>query len=89
MVLEQTYNRDAKNVLFHGIIQKQATMDKHLKVLPVLTAISEETQKMAHIPDSKSENAENSANSNCKAVRRIKSVINDQMCNPFHLHELC
>ena len=83
LALEQTYNRDAKTVLFLGITQKQATMDKYLKVFPVLAAISGETQKMAHIPDSKSENTENSANSNCNAVRHIRSVINDQMCNPF------
>ena len=83
MALEQSYNRDAKAVLFHGINQKHATMDKYLKVLPVLTAISEETHKVSHIPDSKSKNTENSANSNCNAVRRIKSVVNDQVCNPF------
>ena len=83
IALEQPYNRDAKTVLLHEITQKQATVDRYLKVLPVLTAISEETQMMVHIPDSKSENNENSANSNCNVVRHIKSVIDVQMCNPF------
>ena len=45
MALEQTYNCEGKTVLFYGTTQQQAAMDKYIKALPVLTAISEGAKK--------------------------------------------
>lgn len=86
MALEKTYNRDAKTVLFRGITQKQATMDKYLKALPVLTAISEETQKMVNMSETKDRgNSPMSATKDdINAVEQIKSVVKNQMINPFN-----
>jgi len=85
MALEKTYNRDAKTVLFHGITQKQATMDKYLKALPMLTAISEETKKMVHMSDAKDRNESPlcSAKNDIDAIRRLKNVIENDMMHPF------
>ncbi|KAJ8379034.1 hypothetical protein AAFF_G00232030 [Aldrovandia affinis] len=47
--MEKTYNRDAKTKLFTGISQQPAAMEKYLRVLPVLTAVSEQTKAMAHL----------------------------------------
>ena len=49
MALEQTFNKDAKTKLFSGITKNKAAVAKYLKVLPVITAISEETLQMAHM----------------------------------------
>ncbi|KAA0709188.1 hypothetical protein E1301_Tti017633 [Triplophysa tibetana] len=42
MALEKTYKRDAKTKLFNGISQQPVAMEKYLKALPVLTAVSEQ-----------------------------------------------
>jgi hypothetical protein len=81
MALEKTYNRDAKTVLFQGITQNQATMDKYLKALPVLTAISEETQKMVNMSEDRSNSS--NAQADINAVKQIKSIVKNQMINPF------
>ena len=47
--MAQTYNRNAKTKLFTGISQQPAAMEKYLKALPVLTAVSEQTKAMAHL----------------------------------------
>ena len=49
MTLEKTYNRDAKTKSFTGISQQPAAMDKYVRVLPVMTAESEQTKAMAHL----------------------------------------
>ena len=49
MGLEQSYNCDAKTELFHGITQKPETMEKYLRVIPKLTAVSEQTKHIVHM----------------------------------------
>lgn len=49
MALEKTYNHDAKTKLFTGISQQPTPMEKYLKALTVLTAVSEQTKAMAHL----------------------------------------
>ena len=49
MTLEKTWNRDAKTKSFTGISQRPAAMEKYRRVLPVLTAESEQTKAMTHL----------------------------------------
>ena len=49
MALEQTFNKDARTKLFSGITKNKPDVAKYLKALLVITAISEETLKMAHM----------------------------------------
>lgn len=49
MGLHKTYNSNASTKLFTGISQQPATIDKYLKALPVVTALSEQTKTMAHL----------------------------------------
>ena len=51
LALEQTYNKDAKTKLFAGITKNQGAIAKYLKALPVITAVSEETLRMAHLQE--------------------------------------
>ena len=51
MGLEQSYNCDAKTDFFHGISKKPEIMKKYLRVIPKLTAISEQTKGMVHMED--------------------------------------
>ena len=53
MALEKTYNCESKKVLFHGITQQQATMEKYIKSFLILTAVLKETKNMAHICQTK------------------------------------
>lgn len=86
MALEKTYNRDAKTKLFTGISQKPATMEKYLRALPVLTAVSEETKAMAHLDVTTTKHHEDShslAAKNTECVQKIRHVVEEQMINPF------
>lgn len=85
MGLEQTYNCDAKTELFHGISQKPETMEKYLRVIPKLTAISEQTKGMVHMEDihKHHEDSPGVSKRENEAVDRIKTVIREKMINPF------
>ena len=85
MGLDQSYNCDAKTELFHGISQKSETMEKYLRIIPKLTAISEKITIMVHMEDSQRhhEDSPGVAKKEKKAVDRIKSVIQEKMINPF------
>ncbi|MGH0119345.1 UNVERIFIED_CONTAM: hypothetical protein FKN15_006076 [Acipenser sinensis] len=49
MALEKTYNHVAKTQIFHGVSLQTAAMEKYLRALPVLTAVSEQTKAMSHL----------------------------------------
>ncbi|KAJ8418676.1 hypothetical protein AAFF_G00001750 [Aldrovandia affinis] len=90
MALEKTYNRDAKTKLFTGISQQPAAMEKYLRALPVLTAVSEQTKVMAHLDMDDTKHHEDSNSQGTKeaeSVRKITDVINNQMINPFTCEE--
>jgi hypothetical protein len=82
----RTYNRDAKTKLFTGISQKPTTIDKYLRALPILTAISEETKAMANLNTASARHHEDSthyATMNAERVQQLKNVVEHQMVNPF------
>ncbi|KAJ8403226.1 hypothetical protein AAFF_G00354430 [Aldrovandia affinis] len=88
MALEKTYIRDAKTKLFNGISQQLAAMEKYLRALPVLTAVSEQTKAMAHLDMDDTKHQEDSNSQGTKeAERKITDVINNQMINPFSCEE--
>jgi hypothetical protein len=90
MALEKTYNRDAKTKLFTGISQQPAAMEKYLRALPVLTAVSEQTKTMAHLDldDTKHhEDTHRQATKEAESVKKITDVINNQMTHPFNCEE--
>ncbi|KAJ8366699.1 hypothetical protein AAFF_G00345190 [Aldrovandia affinis] len=90
MALEKTYNCDAKTKLFTGISQQPAAIEKYLRALPVLTAVSEQTKAMAHLDMDDTKHHEDSNSQRTKeaeSVRRITDVINNQMTNPFSCEE--
>jgi hypothetical protein len=61
--LEQ-HNKDAKPKLFAGITTNKSALAKYLKALPRITAISEETLRMAHMTDDSQSSDSNTAASN-------------------------
>ena len=86
MALEKTYNRDAKTKLFTGISQQPAGLEKYLKALPVLTAVSEQTKAMAHLDANDTKHHEDKDSQGAKeaeGVNKITDVISNQMVNPF------
>ena len=86
MALEKTYNRDAKTKLFTGISQQPTAMEKYLKALPVLTAVSEQTRAMARldVDDTKHHDDKDSQGAKeAECVRKTTDVISNQMINPF------
>ena len=85
MALEQSYNCDAKTELFHGISQKPETMEKYLRVIPRLTAISEQTKQMVHMEEIHRhyEDSPGVSKKENEAVDRIKTAIREKMINPF------
>ena len=90
MALEKTYNRDAKTKLFTGISQQPAAMEKYLRALPVLTAVSEQTKTMAHLDldDTKHhEDTHRQATKEAESVKKITDVTNNQMIHPFNCEE--
>jgi len=90
MALEKTYNHDAKTKLFTGISQQPAAMEKYLRALPVLTAVSEQTKAMAHMDQGDTKHHEDSnsqATKEAESVKKLLDVINGQMINPFLCEE--
>lgn len=90
MALEQTYNRDAKTQLFHGISQQPAAMEKYLRALPKLTSISEQTKRMVHIVHNDEKHHEDSDSlmqSEMHAIKRVSRLIQEKMINPFETNE--
>jgi len=86
MALEKTYNRDGKTKLFTGICQNPAAMEKYLRALPFMTAVSEQTKAMAHLDqhDKKHhEDSESLAIKDAALVKTITSIIKEKMINPF------
>ena len=82
MALEQTFNKDAKTKLFSGITKNKAAVAKYLKALPVITAISEETLKMAHMTGSV-DSEESTALKKWDTLHKLRSVLEEKMINPF------
>ena len=84
MALEQTFNKDAKTKLFSGITKKKAALAKYLKALKVITAISEETLKMAHMTGSV-DSEDSTALKKWDTLHKLRSVLEEKMinCNPF------
>jgi len=85
MALEQTYNKDAKTKLFTGITQQPATISKYLKALPGITAVSEQTRRMANMnnTDAQTSSDDSSAVKDKKTVRKILNIVKEKMINPF------
>lgn len=46
MALEQTYNKNAKNKLFHGISMQEITVQKYLNLLPFMSMVSDKLENM-------------------------------------------
>ena len=70
MALKQTYNH-----LFKGLTQNTAAMDKYLKALPTLSAISEQVKNMAHIADSdKTKHLEDNQQNRTKTATAISNL---------------
>ena len=82
MALEQTFNKDAKTKLFSGITKNKAAVAKYLKALPVITAISEETLKMAHMTGSV-QSEDSTALKKWDTLHKLRSVLEEKMINPF------
>ncbi|KAJ8405392.1 hypothetical protein AAFF_G00318650 [Aldrovandia affinis] len=64
---------------FTGISQQPAAMEKYLRALPVLTAVSEQTKAMAHLDMDDTKHHEDSNSQGTKeaeSVRKITDVIN-------------
>ncbi|KAA0703180.1 hypothetical protein E1301_Tti007023 [Triplophysa tibetana] len=83
-------DRDAKTKLFNGISEKPAAMEKCLKALPVLTAVSEQTKAMPHLDadDTKhQEDMDSQGAEEAEGLWKITDVINNQMINPFTCEE--
>lgn len=85
MALEQTYNKDAKTKLLHGISQRPETITKYLRALPALTAISEKTLEMANLTQDSQRPEATTAERNLRLVQNIKAVIKEKITNPFIL----
>ena len=84
MALEQTYNKDAKTKLFHGISQRPETITKYLRAaLPALTAVSEKTLEMANLTQDSQRPEAATAERNACLVQNIKAVIKEKITNPF------
>lgn len=86
MALEQTYNKDAKTHLFHGIAGSQSAMDKYLKALPLLSGVSEEVKSMAHLGVQNSRTLKCREKQTCainKSIHNVKTAVEDKMINPF------
>lgn len=76
--------------LFTGISQQPAAIEKYLRALPVLTAVSEQTKVMAHLnlDDQKHhEDSNNSATKEAESVMKITEVVDNRMINPFKCNE--
>ena len=71
--------------LFHGITQKPETMEKYLRVIPKLIAISEQTKRMVHMEDTHRhhEDSKGVASKKNEVNDRIKVVNKEKMINPF------
>ena len=48
MALEQTYNCEGKTALFKGLTQNNDAVDKYIRILPIMTAVSQKVNAMAH-----------------------------------------
>ena len=81
-ILEQTFNKDAKTKLFSGITKNKAAVTKYLKALPVVTAISEGTLKMAHMTESV-DSEDSTALEKWDTLHKLLSVLEEKMINPF------
>ena len=81
MALEQTFNNDAKTKLFSGITINKAAVAKYLKALPVITAISEEALKMAHMTGSV-QPEDSTALKKWNTLHKLRSVLEEKMINP-------
>ena len=55
MALEQTYNFEGKTALFKGLTQNSDAIDKYIRILPIMTAVSQKVNEMAHF--NKSQNS--------------------------------
>ena len=64
-------------------------MEKYLRALPVLTAVSEQTKAMVHldVDDTKHHKDNSQGAKEAEGVRKIINVINNQMINPFMCEE--
>ena len=82
MALEQTFNKDAKTKLFSGITKNKAAVAKYLKPLPVITAISKETLKMAYMTGSV-DSEDGTALKTWDTLHKLRSVLEEKMINPF------
>ena len=86
MALEQTYNREGKTSLLKGISQAPASREKYVKTIPFLTKISESVKAMADVGESHSHHHGESTKSianDFQIVDNMRSVITEQMVNPF------
>ena len=88
MALEQSYNKDAKTNLFHGISNKSSTMSKYVYALPSLTAISEQILDMVSMNDNAGSSAVTSnAKVDMEIHRKVYGIIKEKMIDPFQYQE--
>jgi len=83
MALEQTYNCEAKNQLFHGITQQPHTVDKYLKALPLMTTVSQKVKGMVHMNGNTTEKSNEATETDSATVKQIMTVTETKMINPF------
>ena len=62
--------------------KNKAAVTKYLKALPVVTAISEETLKMAHMTGSV-DSEDSTALEKWDTLHKLRSVLEEKMINPF------
>ena len=86
MALRQTHNCEGKTSLLRGISQAPASREKYAKTIPFLTKISESVKAMADFGEAHSHHNGKSNKSIAKdfqIVQNMRSVITEQMVNPF------
>ena len=86
MALEKTYNRDAKTKLFTGISQQPAAMEKYLKALPVLTAVSKHTKIMAHLDADDTKHHEDKDSQGANEAEGVKKITCHQQPDDQSFH---
>ena len=86
MALEKTCNIEGKTSLLKGISQAPASREKYVKTIPFLTKISESVKAMADVGESHSHHhgeSNKSIANDFQIVENMRSVITEQMVNPF------
>ena len=88
MALEQTYNCEGKTALFKGLTQNSDAIDKYIRIFPIMTAVSQKVNEMAHFNKSQNSHHRDSRNEAILQKEYLNRLLNStSLINPWDTGE--